>query len=152
MLQISIRSLIGLSLLACVGCAKTPPPVVEVRGVVLLNGEPLPHASLEFLPQLEHFGAEFNSTAITDDKGRFILTCQHQQKSGAVVGKHKVLVSDAIPEKFRSQRGETQAELARYLGQLKNRPIPEAYAALMKTPLRVEVTAEQQEYTLKLQR
>src|SRR5438105_3770282 len=56
------------------GCAKVPPPVTEVEGVVLLNDQPLPQAQIEFVPDLKDFGAELNSTAVTDEKGRFTLT------------------------------------------------------------------------------
>ena len=31
------------------GCGKTPPEIVEVEGRVLLNGEPLPNALVEFV-------------------------------------------------------------------------------------------------------
>src|SRR5206468_6769755 len=89
---------VGLGMAAVVlalsGCAKGPPPVTEVSGVVLLEGQPLPQAKVEFIPELSNFGAEMNSTAITDDQGRFTLTCAYKQQSGAVVGKHHVLVSE----------------------------------------------------------
>src|SRR5437763_9754925 len=90
----ALALLVGLA-----GCAKKPPPVVEVSGVVLLNGQPLPKAEVLFVPQLDGFGAELNSSAVTDDDGRFSLTCLNQQ-TGAVVGRHKVLVSEYIPDEL----------------------------------------------------
>ena len=50
--------MVGLILVAGVGCTKAPPSVVEVTGVVLLNGEPLPKAKVEFIPQLAGSGAD----------------------------------------------------------------------------------------------
>src|SRR5689334_22974691 len=87
-------SLSVLTLLFLFGCKKGPPPLVEVQGVVLLNGQPLPQAQVEFVPDLEDFGAQLNSTGVTDDQGRFTLTCMLKNEPGAVVGKHRVLVTD----------------------------------------------------------
>ena len=140
-----------LVLTLVLGCAKSPPGVVEVSGVVLLDGQPLPKAKVEFVPQLKDFGAEYNSVGITDDKGRFTLTCGNQ-KSGAVVGKHLVLITDNIPGDFRRADGDTQGKLAQYLASLKNRPIPDGYSSISKTPYPVEVTADKKEYELTLTR
>lgn len=141
----------GLILAFAVGCAKAPPSVVEVSGVVLIDGKPLPKAKVEFVPQLKDFGAQYNSVGITDDQGRFTLTCGIQQP-GAVVGQHIVLIDDHIPGDFRRADGETQARQAQYLASLKNRPIPDEYKSLAKSPLHVEVTADKKEYELKLSR
>ena len=133
------------------GCAKSPPPVVEVSGVVLLDGQPLPKAKVEFVPQLKHFGAQYNSVGITDDQGRFTLMCGIQQP-GAVVGKHIVLVDDHIPADFRRADGDTQTRQAQYLAGLKNRPIPEAYKSISTSTVTIEVTAEKKEYEVTLMR
>jgi hypothetical protein len=139
--------------LAGSGCAKTPPPVTEVSGVVLLNGKPLPHAKVEFVPELSDFGAEMNSTAITDEQGRFTLTCAHESQPGAVVGKHHVLVSEApTPAQFRRQDAKTMAEYQKYKARLKNRPIPPAYGDLGKKRIVIEVTTDQKTYEIKLKR
>jgi hypothetical protein len=49
-----------------------------------------------------------------------------------------------------SQRA--QEGYARHLKGLKNRPIPEWYGSAVKTPLIIEVTTAQKDYTLKLTR
>ncbi len=135
------------------GCAKTPPPVTDVGGIVLLDGQPLPNARVEFIPQLADFGAELNSGGVTDEKGRFRLTCSEKQQPGAVVGKHRVLVTEApVPAEFRNPSQKAQAAYAEYLARQKNRPIPAAYGNVSKTPLAVEVTPGQRDYTLKLTR
>ncbi len=135
------------------GCAKTPPPVTEAAGTVLLDNRPLPHALVEFVPELADFGAEMNSTAITDDQGRFTLTCAYKSQPGAVVGKHRVLVTEApTPGEFRRQDEQAQARYAQHLAKLKNRPIPPVYGSIGQTPLLVEVKGDQKTYDLYLSR
>jgi hypothetical protein len=133
------------------GCAKKPPAVVEVTGVVLLGGQPLPKANVQFVPQLEEFGAEFNSSAVTDEQGRFTLTLMNQQP-GAAVGRHKVLVTEHTPDEFRGEGARAQEGMARFRAGLKNRPIPEVYGNVLMSPLEVEVKADQKEYTINLSR
>jgi hypothetical protein len=139
--------------LALAGCRKVPPPVTEAEGTVLLDGKPLPQAQVEFVPQLSNFGAEVNSTAVTDDQGHFQLTCAYNQRSGAVVGKHHVLVSDPPPSAdMRGMDERSQTRLAQYQAKLKNRPIPDVYRTLGKTPLVVEVKPGEKTYDLQLKR
>jgi hypothetical protein len=155
--QYLTRALAALALLAAVavgGCgAGAPPPVTEVEGTVLLDSKPLPNAQVEFVPQLKKYGAEMNSIGVTDENGRYRLTCNFKQQPGAVVGKHWVLVTEApVPEEYRRMDGEGQAKYARYAAGLKNRPIPVDYATVGKTPLQLDVTAEKQVYDLNLVR
>jgi hypothetical protein len=145
------RAFAVVLVLTMAGCARVAPPITEVEGVVLLNKQPLPNAYVEFVPELEHFGAELNSRGITDDQGRFQLVCAQHQQAGAVVAKHRVLVLEApTPEEFRQQTQEAQEKYAQYRAKLKNRPIPSAYASVSQSPLRVEVTADRKSYTLDL--
>jgi hypothetical protein len=148
------RAFLGLlvaSGLAVTGCAKSPPPLTEVSGVVLLDGRPLPKARVEFGPQLKEFGAQFNSTALTDDQGRFVMKTA-KDESGAVVATHKVLVTEDTPDDLRDQGA--QARLAQYHASLKNqnRPIPEVYGNVLQTPIEVEVKKDQKEYSISLTR
>src|SRR5947209_426150 len=130
------------AVLAAAGCAKGPPPVTEVEGIVLLNDRPLPQAQVEFVPDLSYYGAEMNSTAVTDEKGHFRLTCNFKGQSGAVVAKHRVLVTDPpVPREMRGMDERSQQAQAAFQAKLKNRPIPPAYGTVGKTPLIVEVTA-----------
>ena|SRR5579862_8673463 len=139
---------IGL-VLTTAGCAaKRLPQLVEVEGQVLLDGEPLPKAAIEFVPELADFGAQYNSRAITDDEGHFKLVCGKSQEPGAVIGKHRVVVRDFTPPQLRGRSEEDQTKLAEYFENLKNRPIPEIYGSMGKTPLRIEITPEQKSYTV----
>jgi hypothetical protein len=144
---------LGLATLPVAGCKKTPPPLTEVEGRVLLNGNPLPNAYVEFMPELKGWGAEVNSTGLTDDKGYFRLTWAYREQPGAVVATHRVVVTDPPPTK--EMRGPSQASqerLAAFLTSLKNRPIPKQYGGYSETPLRVEVKPDQKVYDLVLTR
>jgi hypothetical protein len=139
---------LGLSLLTC-SCSKSPPPVTEVEGTLLLNEQPLPNALVQFMPETSDFGAEVNSTAVTDDKGHFTLTCAVKNQPGAVVGKHRVVVTEASPP---ADIRRQQDKVGEYQNKLKNRPIPPLYSNYSDTTLRVEVTAGQKDYTVKMTR
>ena len=138
------------ALLTATGCKPTPPPVVPAEGTVYLDGRPLPFAQVDFIPELKDFGAEMNSTAVTDENGKFVLTSAYQQQAGAAVGTHKVLVSEYVPDDLRSM--SAQQKLSAYQAKLKNRPIPETYAVYIRTPLTVQVKAGQTTYDLQLTR
>lgn len=137
-------------LLACAGgCARmAPPPLTAVSGKLLLNGQPLPYAHVEFMPELTNFGAELNSYAETDDQGYFQLTC-YSNATGAVIASDRVVVTEGSPPKeARGLDGDSQEKLARYVAGLKNRPIPEAYGNYSRTPLRITVNADKQDYVV----
>jgi hypothetical protein len=141
--------LIGAALLP--GCAKGPPVVTEAEGRVLLDGRPLPSASVQFIPQLDGYGAEWNSAGFTDADGKFQLKCALKNQPGAVVGAHWVVVTEMpIPGEYRSQ--ENQGRYEKYLTSLANRPIPTEYGELRTTPLKVEVKKGQKTYELTLKR
>src|SRR4051794_26471932 len=149
------RTLSGAALLAALaaGCAKSPPRITEAEGRVLLDGKPLPNAFVQFMPELSNWGAEMNSTAVTDEKGEFRLRCAYKDQPGAAVATHRVLITEAPPPaELRGMDGESQDKLGRYLGSLKNRPIPDKFATYSKTPVRVEVKADQKVYELNLTR
>lgn len=150
MKRISLTLLFFCFLLS--GCKKAPPPIVEVEGVVLLNGNPLPNALVEFIPELNHFGAEMNSSGITDEKGFFRLTCRWNNQPGAAVATHRVIITDAPMEGGRGMDPESQAKSAQYYSSLKNRPIPSSYSDFSKTPLRLSVEAGKKTYEISLQR
>jgi hypothetical protein len=137
--------------LALAGCAKTPPAIVPVEGVATINGQPLPNASVTFVPMIQGFGAEYIATGATDEKGRFKVTCP--AGNGACACENRVTVTNAPPpESARGMSAESQAELSRYDASLKNRPIPTDYTSAAKTPLVVTVSAGQSDYKLELKR
>jgi hypothetical protein len=142
---------VGVAALTLCGCSKGPPPIVPVEGVVLLDNQPLPHARVRFAPNLQGPGGDYLAEGITDENGRFELTCKGQ--SGACACENRVIVVEGpMTPKGRGISEAAQTEAANYLNGLKNRPIPGVYATASKTPLFVTVTAGQTEYKLELKR
>lgn len=150
------RSILGAvaglaGVLALAGCQKKPPEIVPVSGLVLLNGQPLPNALVTFTPMIQGFGAEYIATGITDEKGRFKVTCPG--KEGAAACENRVTIEDAPgPEGTRGMSAEAQAAAAKYAESLKNRPIPDVYKSVGQTPLVITVNAGQSDYSFVLKR
>jgi hypothetical protein len=141
----------SVAALTLCGCSKGPPPIVPVEGVVLLNNQPLSNVRVRFAPALQGEGGDYLAEGITDENGRFELTCKG--KPGACACENRVMVIEGpMSAKGRGMSATAQAEAAKYLAGLKNRPIPAAYATASKTPLSVTVTAGQTEYKLELKR
>lgn len=142
---------LGIALFVACGCGKSSPVIVPTEGVVLLNGKPLPNASVTFMPMIDHFGAEAYSSAVTDDNGKFTLTCHYNDQPGAAVGKHVVLVTEApLPDKMRGVQDSRVVDA--YQAKLGNRPIPATYASAGKSPIRIDIAQGQQSVTVELTR
>lgn len=142
---------LAFSLLAS-GCTKSPPAVTEVTGTLLLNNQPLPFAQVDFMPELSSFGAQYNSTAVTDERGRFTLICANGE-AGAAVATHRVIVFEGPPpDGARGTDGPSQTRLGEYMSKLANRPIPLEYGNYAQTPLRMEVKKDQKEYIINMTR
>jgi hypothetical protein len=77
----------ALVLLSAVGCNDKRPLRVPVSGRVLIDGEPLTHGNVKFVPS----GGRPSSAKI-DGEGRFTLTC-YDGEDGAIPGTHRVSVS-----------------------------------------------------------
>lgn len=75
---------ITLAVLAT-GCGA--PEVVPVSGRVLVDGEPLRHGTVRFLPE-----SGPASAAMLDEQGRFTLLC-YTGDQGAVLGHHRIEVA-----------------------------------------------------------
>jgi hypothetical protein len=133
-------ALLSLTATACNSQAQ----FAEVSGVVNLNGKPMPGALVEFLPDPEKGTRGPVSSATTDAEGRFDLVSS-DQRDGAVVGFHRVLVHDSrsIPKARSDFSMEKPPE---------NVPsrIPSSYGKAASTPLRQEVKAGPQTITLEV--
>jgi hypothetical protein len=129
------------------GCGKTPPPpIVEVEGVIRLDGKALNRAEVRFIPLIA-FGPDYVAVGVTDAAGRFKLTCKGQP--GACAGTNRVLVMESeLPSELKSE--EAQAELAKYFRSLGGRPLPPRYANLAESPLTADVTEGRREYNFDL--
>jgi hypothetical protein len=143
-------SVCALLLALAAGCGKAAPPIVPVEGVVRLDGKPLNKARILFLPQSEA-GRDHIASGLTDETGRYQLTCNGQP--GACAGEHRVLVleSDA-PQELLGESPAAQAKLVGYYRSLGNRPIPGKYGSVVQSPLRATVTTDQTAYDFDLSR
>jgi hypothetical protein len=142
------RAIVFLLLAVLPGCGSSPPDIVPVEGVVLLDGAPLPKAKVRFYPQFDN-GAAFIAHGATDDNGRFILFCRG--RPGACAVESAVTVTeDDIPERLAPESARDELQL--YRDSLKNRPIPPQYRDASGTPIRITVSSDQSEYKIELKR
>jgi hypothetical protein len=142
------KAFVVVSALLLASCKAPPPPIVEAGGVVRLENRPLKRAEVRFLPAIQ-YGPEYIAVGITDDDGRFTLTCKGQP--GACLGENYVLIAEApLPPELRGQNA--QADLARYFQKLGGRPIPSKYSSLAENALAVTVAADRKEYNFDLTR
>ncbi len=82
---------VALSLVA-VGCGYKPdlPPTAEVSGTVTVDGQPLPGAMIQFVPDAQKGTKGAAGVAASDEKGHFEVTTAGVK--GALVGSHKIRV------------------------------------------------------------
>jgi hypothetical protein len=83
----------ALTLAGCSGPAG--PAVGTVTGTVTFDGQPVPDASIQFVPK----PTGRTSTAVTDAQGKYTLLYDSAQ-AGALVGKHLVRVTTAVPAQY----------------------------------------------------
>jgi hypothetical protein len=146
MMRSFLAALAAVALCAGCGGKAPPPPIVEAGGVVRLNGKPLNKAQVRFIPLID-YGAEYVASGVTDEAGRFQLTCNG--RPGACACENRVLVIEAdIPPRLQGEGA--QLELAEYFRSLGGRPIPMKYGDLTQSPLAVTVKPDQKDYPLDL--
>ena len=88
------------------GCHSPEYQVAEVDGVLMIKGQPGRKVHIEFVPDAGFRGPP--STADTDAQGRFTLHLMSKDGSsppGAVVGKHRVTLSDIQLSESATGRG-----------------------------------------------
>lgn len=143
----------GLLLVICLlsGCGRAPPPLVAAKGQVVLDGKPLPRCSIMLVPKFTGYGSDLFAVATADDEGRFALKCGVGE--GACQGLYKVVVSEApAPADVSAYTPESEAKLRKYYAELSNRPIPDQFGDLARTPLEVDIRSGQTDYELSLTR
>jgi hypothetical protein len=125
-----------------------PDPFGQVRGVVTLDGQPLGTVEVAFLPDpaLGTRGATAN--CYTDDQGRYALRTEREDRAGALVGHHRVVIHDiaALP----SPGGLPGTDARAPAGPPKQNRVPPAYADPYRTPFRIEVKPGAQTVNLDL--
>ena len=141
-------AVLALVLAGCSGGTKAP-EVVAAEGIATLNGQPLPNAQISFTPTAAGVGGQFVATGVTDEQGKYKLTCNG--KPGAAVGENIVTVAEGpLPDELRDENA--QAKAGTFAAKLKNRPIPTEYGVAATSKLKVTVAAGKTDYPLELKR
>lgn len=137
-----------------VGCGDSKPPVVLASGVVTLNEKPLANADVRFVPMAPGLDGNSVASGITDENGAFTLSLQGKSTPGCYACQCKVIVEESpLPAEVRdAYASDDQKVIRQYKKSLKNRPIPEVYSKLKTTPLIIDVSAEQTQYDIQLER
>ena len=96
---------VGLVLAGLLGCNGKPYEVAEVSGRVTLDGNPLPKASVTFVPMASKENLNPGPTAQgnTDANGRFKLHVD-PATPGAVVGKSRVYITTLLSDPVADDR------------------------------------------------
>lgn len=116
-------------LLAAAGCTSRP-ALAEVEGQVTFNGAPLDNVQVDFLPDPEAQTKGPRSSGVTDKQGKFTLVCEDQRK-GAVVGRHRVLIQD-----LKQWEGLQLGKREDADKPLKPSRIPQRYTDVRETPFK----------------
>lgn len=91
-------AILTLLAIAAPGCDNKGYKVVEVSGLVTLDGQPVPGSVVNFQPIAD--GSDNvgpGSTGRCDEQGRYTLMTIHDEP-GAVVGRHRIRIVSYSPE------------------------------------------------------
>jgi hypothetical protein len=146
-------ALLAVIVLWTAAACSSRPAVAEVDGVVKSGGKPLPHVRVQFLPDPDKATSGPISTGTTDEEGRFKLVCA-DGRAGAVVGWHRVVITDMGVRTFKTPRDritEYENKGASKQKAQANR-VPDRYTTTAQTPLSREVKPDKQEMELELSR
>lgn len=133
--------ILGLSL-GCNSAGTTP-----VAGQVLLDGNPLPNASIQFVPQ----GSGRDATGGTDAHGNFAMST-NEPRDGVMKGTYKVVITarpTVAPQQFASADEAMRAAAA-----VKPMPpdstFPRKYTRADQTPLTIDVPLKEKKLVFEL--
>jgi hypothetical protein len=102
----------ALSCAAMFGCGSKV-DVVPVSGYVHIDGKPAENIAVSFTPIPGQSTPGPTSSGITDSQGQFTLsTVQERRISGAVPGKHRVMLNRRIPDLDQFPYGEAVKKVA----------------------------------------
>jgi hypothetical protein len=99
-----IRAVIALVTLTFAGCGERL-PVVPVSGTITLDGQPLAGASIITQPvATDSPNPGPGSTGATEEQGHFVLEVVQPAMKGAIIGKHRVMISPANRQRSGSRK------------------------------------------------
>ena len=149
----------AVAVLVLAGCGYRRPGLVQVTGMVTLDGEPVGAASVSLTPVAGGRQADGG----TNDKGIFFLS-SYSSRDGAILGKHRVSVTKMVPTpaaEKRLRQWQEQNKSAEGQGEMAAPPIdlqasdyrnllPARYADPASSGLEVEVSRGMKPITLDL--
>ncbi|MDR2440334.1 MAG: hypothetical protein LBE12_13320 [Planctomycetaceae bacterium] len=130
-----------------IGCSRNelPPDLPKLfpcKVIIQQEGKPLVGANIFLSPEN---GSKWNAAGVTDDQG-FAIPWTQGLYAGVAEGKYKVLISKQEiidpPEVTSSASGQKEGETKVY------NLVDEIYGEADKTPLTIEVSSSQKEFTL----
>ena len=129
-----------IATLAFIGCGGGPegPELVPVKGQVVLDGQPVPGATVTFTPDNAKDTQGPASIATTDDQGAFTVYGTGGRE-GVIVGFHKVTVE--TPPVYEEMGSSPDGAGSTGTG-AQSVTIPANYRDVATTPLAVEVKPE----------
>lgn len=124
------------------GCSNSP-PLTEVSGKVTMNGQPLKNVRVDFHPDPDQGTRGSGSSGTTDENGNFTLTYTAGGQRGAVIGHHRVIVSDLdLFGNVFVGRGDYRTEDPKGPKETPRKArFAEKYSNLAQTPFKQEVKA-----------
>jgi len=152
--HVVLRSWLLLALPVLWGCGQSAPPAT-VEGTVRINGKSLDHCLITFLPESGQEVTGPHSTGVTDARGYYRLRLP-DQREGASVGRHRVLVQDLSVSTgvCRRDHGRVDQEIEQTTPPAPTRRsrVPARYNSAEGTPLRRDVKPGRQVFDLELVR
>src|SRR5262249_24214399 len=140
--------LVAVALCAPLGCSSGP-KLVKVQGVVTLDGQPLPGATVSFVP----VGEGPTANGLTDKEGNFQLGT-YSTSDGAAPGQYKVIVTkeygqattinpsagpESMKDMFMKKTPEGKKAMAEERKKAGPSVVPAIYSDQKRTPLKETV-------------
>jgi hypothetical protein len=151
---IRVLALVAAAVVVASGCSDSV-KLVPVTGKVTMNGRPLKNVKVAFHPDPDQKTTGPSSTGVTDADGNFTLVCQDRNNApGAVVGFHRVIVSDldVFGDVFVG-RGDYRSEDPKGPKEVPKFPrFPATYSDLSNTPFKIEVKPGMETVTLEIKK
>ena len=141
-----MRLLLFGCLLVLAGCGGGGGPEHPVSGIVTLDGDPVPNATVRFIPDGDT-DATSSGYAETGTDGKFVITAGAKNKKGLVAGKYKVTVSKGKAAQFTSSEEGAGAVVP---GVDIKDDFPPHYSDPAQTVLSYSVTGDGQPIEIKL--
>jgi hypothetical protein len=134
-----------LSFVVLLGCNSSGTTPVE--GQVLLDGNPLPNVSIQFVPQ----GTGQDATGATDAEGKFAMST-NEPSDGVMPGSYKVVITPRLttpPQQFASADEAMRAAAVAKPVAL-NSEFPQKYTRVDQTPLTIDVPLKERKTVFEL--